>query len=104
MGSLKTKLVAELETIEGIEHRPSPVSGGSALFYRGRELAHFHHDNELDLRLTKNVIRSLGLSHPEGSVHHAKRSPNSPWIELRFYSQDDVTRVASLVRLAIDQL
>ncbi len=61
MDKLKADLLTELRKIAGIEDRPSPVSGGSALFYNGQAFAHFHNDNELDLRLTKRVIKTLGL-------------------------------------------
>lgn len=104
MKTLKASLLAELMKIDGIEDRPSPVSGGSALFFRGKEFAHFHHDQELDLRLTKRVIHSLGLSHPEGSVHHPDRSPNSPWIAIRFNDARDIVDVCKLVRCAIAAL
>jgi hypothetical protein len=104
MENLKAKLLHELRKIEGVEDRPSPVSGGSALFYRGKSFAHFHNGNELDLRLTKKVIKSLGMSHPTGSYHHPKRSPNSPWIEVRFHNSDDIVRLSELVRLAVAEL
>jgi len=64
----KTQLLEELRSIEGLEERASPVSGAAALFYHGREFAHFHNANELDLRLTKTVIQSMGLIHPPNSV------------------------------------
>lgn len=101
---LKQDLLARLASIEGFEVRPSRVAGGTALFFRGREFAHFHHDHEIDLRLTRPLIRSLGLVHPEGSAHHPRRAASSPWIELRFHSAEDVRRVAELVRLAIERL
>jgi hypothetical protein len=103
MPALKAALLAELRSLDGLEALPSPVAGGTALFYRGKEFAHFHNDNELDLRLTAKVIRSLGLVHPPGSVHHRTRSPSSPWIELRFHDAADVAEVARLVRLAVAQ-
>jgi Family of unknown function (DUF5519) len=101
---LKQKLLQLLASVEGLTAEPSPVAGGTALFYRGREFAHFHNDHELDLRLTSKVIRSLGLSHPAGSVHHPNRSASSPWIEVRFQSDSEVERAAELVRLAVAQL
>ena len=104
MPSLKQQLLALLAPIEGLEARPSPVAGGTALFYRGKEFAHFHGDQEIDLRLTKKVIRSLGLSHPPQSEHHPTRAAGSPWIEIRFQTADEVARVAGLVKLAIAQL
>lgn len=104
MDSLKEALLTELRKIDGVEDRPSPVSGGTALFYRDKGFAHFHDGNELDLRLTKKQIQLLGLSHPAGSVHHPGRSPNSPWIEIRFRTQDDVAYVKTLVQIAVAQL
>ncbi len=34
------------------------------LSYRGKVFAHFHNDNELDIRLTKQVIAREKLTHP----------------------------------------
>jgi len=101
---LKQQLLDVLATIDGLTAEPSPVSGGTALFYRGREFAHFHNENELDLRLTKKVIQAEGLAHPSGSSHHPNRSPSSPWIEVRFTSKSEVARTAELVKLAVAQL
>ena len=104
MNTLKTQLLNELKLIEGLEVRPSPVAGGTALFYRGREFAHFHNDNELDLRLTKSVIAAEGLTHPSASIHHPTRSLSSPWIEVRFNTLKDIAQVARLVKLAVAKL
>jgi hypothetical protein len=104
MDQLKEALLLELHKFDGVQDRPSPVSGGTALFYFDKEFAHFHDANELDLRLTKRQIQLLGLSHPRGSVHHPTRSPNSPWIEIRFQTADDIAHVKKLVGIAIAQL
>ena len=104
MTSLKTQLFEELKDIEGVENRPSPVAGGSELFYFGKEFAHFHNDTELDLRLTKKVIQAQGLTHPPGSIHHPARSFSSPWIEVRFETAKEVARVTKLVKLAVAEL
>lgn len=104
MASPKHALLAELERIEGLSAQPSRVAGGTALFFRGKEIAHFHHDRELDLRLTKKVIKELGLVHPERSTVHPKRAASSQWIEVRYESPSDVARVVELVRLAVAQV
>jgi len=104
MTSAKQHLLGLLESIDGFTAEPSKVAGGTALFYRGREFAHFHHDNEIDLRLTRKVIKSLGLSHPPGSKLHPTRSASSQWIELRFDTTAEARRVAELVKLAIAQI
>lgn len=101
--SLKEDLVSELEKIPGLEDRPSRVSGGSAIFYRNKEIAHFHNNNEIDVRLTKKVIRSEGLHHPNDSTFHHQRSPNSEWIELRFRRKAQIPEVVRLFKLALKQ-
>lgn len=104
MTTLKQDLLDLLSSIDGFAAQPSRVAGGTALFYRGKEFAHFHHDNEIDLRLTRKVIRSMGLSHPPGSRLHPARSASSQWIELRFHTDAEVRHVAELVKVAIAQL
>lgn len=104
MTSLKHQLLASLRDIDGFEAMPSKVAGGTALFCRGKEFAHFHHDHEIDLRLTRPVIRALGLEHPPGSLHHPTRAASSPWIELRFEDAAAVDRVVALVKMAIERL
>ncbi len=99
--TLKQQLLALLEPVEGFAALPSKVAGGTALFFRGKEFAHFHHDNEIDLRLTKSVIKQLGLVHPTRSSFHPTRSPSSQWIEVRFHNSEDVQHVAALVKKAI---
>ena len=104
MPTSKEQLLHQLASLEGLSAEPSPVAGGTALLFRGKEFAHFHNDNELDLRLTRKVITSLGLSHPPGSVHHPTRAASSPWIEIRFSSPGEVKRTVELVKLAVAQL
>ena len=63
MNTLKTQLLSAVGKTAGVEDRQSPVAGGTALFYFGKEFAHFHSDNELDLRLTKKIIQAQRLEH-----------------------------------------
>jgi hypothetical protein len=103
VGKLKTELVKKLEAIKGLDDRPSKVAGGSAIFYKDKEIAHFHHDNEIDVRLTNKIIRKEGLNHFDDSSFHKHRSPSSQWIELRFNKPSDVTEVVRLFKLALEQ-
>jgi hypothetical protein len=105
MPSLRARLIERVKEF-GVEDRPLPGrdDGFSALCYRGTAFAHFHNDNELDIRLTKTVISREGLQHPPGSMVHPKRSKTSPWIELQFHTPADLDRVVRLVRLAVDAL
>ncbi|MCR9204881.1 MAG: DUF5519 family protein [Halobacteriovoraceae bacterium] len=103
MAKLKAELLNKLSKISGLEHRPSRVAGGTAIFFKGKEIAHFHHNNEIDVRLTKKVIKGEGLSHPDDSKFHHHRTPNSEWIELRFRRQEHLKEVVRLFQLAIKQ-
>jgi hypothetical protein len=105
MTSLRSQLIKRLEKL-GVEHRPMPGrdDGFAALCHGGKAFAHFHDDNELDIRLTKTVIDSEGLVHPSGSVVHPKRTKRSHWIEVRFTTAAHLDRVTRLVKLAIGQL
>jgi hypothetical protein len=38
--------------------------GFSSLHFEGKEFAHFHGDNELDIRLGRDIIKREGLVHP----------------------------------------
>jgi hypothetical protein len=104
MASLKEELLLRLQEVEGLQALPSKVAGGTALFFKGKEFAHFHNDNEIDLRLTKQLIKSLGLRHPPRSSVHPTRAPSSNWIERRFFSLEETKAVEGLVRQALSQL
>lgn len=100
---LRKSLIKKLEKIEGLQDRPSKVAGGSAIFYGEKEIAHFHHNNEIDVRLTKKVIKKEKLNHPTDSKIHRHRSPTSEWIEIRFNSAKDVDEAVRLFKLALEQ-
>lgn len=103
MAKLRASLTKQLELIPGLEDRPSKVAGGSAIFFNGKEIAHFHDDHEIDVRLTRKVIRQEGLHHPSDSKIHRHRSPSSEWIEVRFRTAKDVAEVVRLFKLALEQ-
>ena len=86
MSNIRTQLVQELLKIEGVTEKawPDRSDGFSSLQFGGTEFAHFHSDNELDIRLTKRIISSEMLVHPSTSKNHPNRSKISPWIEMRF--------------------
>ena len=105
MTSLKNQLAKVLENqIDGLKIQQDDGSSLLCVFFKGKEFAHFHEDNELDLRLTRSVIKREGLAHPSNSKQHPNRSPNSQWIELPFNSSADFKRIVRLVQLGVDQL
>jgi len=100
---MKKILIEKLEKIPGLEDRPSTVAGGSAIFYKNKEIAHFHNNNEIDIRLTKKIIKLEKLSQPNDSNFHHHRGPSSEWIELRFKNETQVEEVVRLFKLALKQ-
>lgn len=103
MTKLKKLLIEKLEKIPNLEDRPSKVAGGSAIFYKNKEIAHFHHNNEIDIRLTKKVIKLEKLNQPDDSEFHHHRGPSSEWIELRFKTEKQVDEVVRLFKMALKQ-
>ena len=105
MSDLRKQLVSRVASLGIEEHlAPGRDDGFAALVFRGNPFAHFHHDNELDIRLTKAVIRREGLTHPPGSTRHPKRGKTSHWIELRFYTPAELDQVVRLVEVAVDEM
>lgn len=100
---LKQQLINELEEIPGLQDRPSKMAGGSAIFFKEKEIAHFHGPHEIDLRLTKKIIKEQGLTHPLDSDFHPKRARSSDWIELRFTRSNHISEIVELFKLATKQ-
>ena len=105
MATLRDKLIARLTKL-GVEHRPLPGrdDGFASLCYGGKPFAHFHNDNELDIRLTRAIIERERLQHPPASAVHPNRTRKSSWIEFRFTKLADLDRLTDLVKLAINQI
>lgn len=101
--SLKEQLLNDFKKISALEIQPSKVAGGHALFIGKKEIAHFHGANELDLRLTKKIIKQEGLTHPRGSKTHPGRKNGSEWIELHFTRKIHLKEILRLTVLAINQ-
>lgn len=106
MPELKRLLLKELLSIPGVTEKkwPNRDDGFSSLIYKNKDFAHFHNDNELDLRLTAKVIKAEGVMRADSSTFHPDRSSNSPWIELRFIKTTDIPEIVHLIKLAILQI
>ena len=66
--------------------------------YHGKEFAHFHDQQEIDIRLPKKFVRQEALGPPIQSAFHPDRSPNSIWRVLQFRSEADVDALVALVQ------
>lgn len=105
MNTLRDRLSLKLREL-GVEERawPGRDDGFASLLFRGKEFAHFHTGNELDIRLGKDVIKRERLVRLPDSTVHPHRSANSAWYEIRFRNAAEVEEVLRLVRLALQGL
>ena len=106
MSALKTELSEKIKALEGVSQAVFDGKNGEfvSFLYKNKEFAHFHGDKIIDLRLTKKVIASEGLQHPQESTNHPTRSPKSPWIELEFTNKKQMQAVFAYVKLALEQI
>ncbi len=106
MTTLRQALTARILATPGVAEKTwaERDDGFSALEIDGKEFAHFHNDHEIDVRLGKKIIAANQLRHPDHSERHPNRSVNSPWIELRFHTQRDVTTICRLIEQLLSGL
>ena len=105
MKKLKNQIIASLQNIPELEKvvLSGKHEGFTYFSFNGKEIAHFDNDLELDIKLTKEVIKREGLTHPSDSKSHPNRAKTKPhWIVIQLdkFSCKEVTR---LIELAIDQ-
>lgn len=95
--SLVDQLRAVLSGLPDVEQSISRFGSrrNPAWSVAGREFAHLHADNLLDLRLPRTVQASLRA---DPNAHF--RKSKSEWLELEFHTVDDLSRLAALARLA----
>ncbi len=97
---LRARLERELERLRPLEGRRSRWSEAWSYQLRGREVLHFHGDQEIDLRLTHAVIRT----EHERLANDARTGlgrRERDWVTVRFTATADIPFVLELVRLAI---
>lgn len=106
MSKLKQELTEMIQNIAGVTKKfwPTESGGFNSFVFKNKDFAHFHVDNELDLRLPKRVIAAEKLKHPQGSKNHPDRSAGSPWMEFRFDSKKDINEIYRLVIVAIKDI
>lgn len=72
------------------------------VFYRGKDFAHFHDHEEIDIRLSQKFIKWEGLRPLVDSPYHTKRSKNSRWMQFRFQTEQEVDELLLLIQRLID--
>jgi hypothetical protein len=71
------------------------------VFYRGKEIAHFHDHEEIDVRLSQAFIKKEQLRPLDDSKFHPNRSKQSRWMQFRFRTDKEVEALLSLIRRLI---
>ncbi len=103
MAGLRKKLVNKLERLPGIDvHLWKPDSDLMVIDYKGKEVAHFHGNNELDIRLSKEVVKRDGLTHAPNHVGHPNRKNGGRWLIARFTREGHLAEMVRLVKMAIE--
>lgn len=70
------------------------------VFFGGKEIAHFHGETILDLRLSPKIIRQEQVSRAVSTRIHPARSKNSRWICVEFNSPAEIDKLLHLVSRA----
>jgi hypothetical protein len=93
------QLRTALAGLPGTAQHPSRFGSGenTAWSVAGREFAHLHADDLLDLRLPRAVQAGLRA---DPRAHFRKSA--SQWLEFEFHSPEDVAHLATLARIAWD--
>ncbi len=98
--SVRDELERRLSALPDLEKRPSHYGDSKSYFVGSREIAHFHGDSRMDLRLTKEEIRRLKS---ERALDHRVRTRGSSaeWAEVHVTALNDIPYAISLVEEAI---
>jgi hypothetical protein len=92
--NLAAQLAAHIATLPGVREGASRFgpSGRAAWFVSGREFAHLHADDLLDLRLPRRIQASV----KEDPRAHFRKS-RSEWLEFEFHQPQDIGFLVPLV-------
>ncbi len=101
MTQLQNDLIRKLETLPDITVALWKDTDLLCVFFKGKEIAHFQNDHEIDLRLTPAIIKKKGLVPPKNTNSHLDRSKNSRWIVQSFNEKQQIEEIVELVKIAV---
>ncbi|MEM7241951.1 MAG: luciferase family protein [Pseudomonadota bacterium] len=101
---LRSDLEERLVALDGISIAPWKDTQLITVRFRGKEFAHFHGDDILDIRLSQKIIREEQLSRDVSLKIHPNRSKNSIWIGVAFTNEAEVDHLVHLVKLSCASL
>ena len=103
MSILRDKLVKKLEKLPDVAVALYKDTDLLCVYFKGKEIAHFQNDSEIDIRLTSAIIKREKLAPPNETTSHADRSKNSRWIVQSFENSESIDGIVRLVKLASAQ-
>jgi hypothetical protein len=89
-----------MQQLPELAHRPSRYGDALSYFVGNREIAHFHGDGRMDVRLTKERIRELK---EKGTLDSRvkTRGPSANWAAVQVSQPSDIPYAIQLVEEAI---
>lgn len=100
--NLRNSLITELQKLPEVEVDLWPNSDLMCVFFRGKEIAHFHDNEEIDIRLSQKFIKAENLKPLEGSKYHKSRSKKSRWMQFRLTTHQQATDLLDLIQRLIE--
>ncbi len=102
MANLRKKLIGELEKIPGIDvHLWKPDRDFLVVDFKGKEVAHFHGNNEIDIRLSPDYVKREKLTQAPNRIGHPNRKNGGTWLVVRFTRETHLAETLRLVKVAI---
>jgi hypothetical protein len=98
-GSLRRRVRTRLLAIDGVVEGGGAFTDGPAFWVNGKEVAHWHGDDALELRLTKRVI-SEQRARLKADPRIELRRNTSDWLMITVVSPKDVDLAVELAELA----
>ncbi|ANH90312.1 MULTISPECIES: luciferase family protein [Streptomyces] len=97
--TLATRALAQLATWPDLMEAAPSCGTGQALSSAHGEIAHFHSDRDVDLKLTDRAIRRLSRDLRRFAA--VRVVPGSSWVTIRLDASADVDLLLSLMSVAL---
>lgn len=98
--TVRQELERRLDGLPGVVRKPSRYGHGPSYSTGGREIAHFHAESRMDVRLTKEEIRRR-KSEGTLDLRLRTRGPSAEWVEVQVVDSGDIPFVLTLVEDAV---
>ncbi|HEV2449862.1 MAG TPA: luciferase family protein [Thermoplasmata archaeon] len=97
---MREELEGQLRQLEGLTRRASRHGDSYSYFVADLEIVHFHGDERMDIRLTRERIR-FHKSEAPFDPRVTTRGPSANWIAVRLRETGDIALALELVDEAI---